>query len=75
MKKQRIQQIRDLLASVPRTPWIYEEGTDLDHWELYSNKDYIHMVQDDSGVPPDKDFINFVLQAKEIIQELLNEID
>ena len=77
MDKKRIGEIKELLNSVPKGPWHFNEGSDFDHWELWSSheKDGCHMVQDDSGVPPDPDFINYVLKSRGIIEELLKEID
>lgn len=76
MDRQRIKEIETLLESVPKSPWNYSEGSEFDHWEIWSSHflDGYSLVQDDSGVPPDACFINFVLQSRDIIEELLNEV-
>lgn len=75
MNEDRLVFIKNLLKSVPRGPWHYYCGDDFDHWQIWSPTDGITMVQDDSGVLPDTDFINFVLQARGIIEELLLEVE
>lgn len=77
MNEMRILEIKDLLKTIPRGPWNFSEGSDFDHWEIWSSHpiDNVSLVQDDSGAPPDKDFINFILQARAIIEELLGEIE
>jgi len=42
-------------------------------WSSDKIKGYA-MVQDDSGVEPDKDFIEYVLKSREIIEKLLKII-
>lgn len=74
MTPEDFEEINRILNLVPCTPWSYSEGDDFDHWELWSCKECVHMVFDDSGVPPDKGFIEYVLKSREIIEMLLNEI-
>ena len=71
MKENRIKEIKDRVASVPKGNWQYLEGDDFDHWQIYSHDYDIAMVQDDSGVPPDENFINFILHAREDLLFLL----
>lgn len=74
--KERIKEIEIIINSVPPTPWYYCEGDEFDHWEIWSGDKVYgrHLVQDDEGVPPDEDFIKFILQSKDIIKELLEHI-
>ena len=40
-------------------PWYYRHGTSCDHWELW-NEEHTFMVQDDSGVEPTTDFLEYI---------------
>jgi hypothetical protein len=76
MDQDKIKEIERILSLVPPSTWHYREGDDFDHWELWSD-DYLygyHMVQDDSGVPPDAGFIEYVLASRSIIEDLLKEV-
>ena len=76
MKIEEIQEIEKILNLVPPGPWHFSNGDIFDHWELWSSHELkgYHMVQDDSGVPPDQAFIEYVLKSREIIETLLNEV-
>ncbi len=69
--KERIIEIENRIKKLPAPPWNYYAGDDFDHWELWGN-DSTSLIHDDSGVPPNKDFIDFILHAVEDINFLLN---
>lgn len=76
MDEKKIQEIEKILTWVPPSPWCFSPGNDFDHWELWSD-DMLHgyhMVHDDSGVPPDAGFIQYVLKSRSIIEDLLKEV-
>ena len=76
MTDDEIKYIQDLLDLVPKSPWYFSPGDDFDHWEIWSSdkETGCSMVQDDSDVPPDDAFIEFVLRSREIIERLLKEV-
>lgn len=76
MDLKEIEEIERILNLVPPAPWHFSSGDVFDHWELWSSDSLhgIHMVQDDSGVPPDEGFIEYVLQSRKIIEKLLKEV-
>ncbi len=76
MIEEDIKQIEELLEKVPPSPWHFSNGSVFDHWELWSDDPLhgYHMVQDDSGVPPDDGFIEYILRSREIIEMLLKEV-
>ncbi|NJL54194.1 hypothetical protein HC928_02760 [bacterium] len=71
---ERINEIKGRIEKLPPTPWHYSDGDDFDHWQVWGD-DCVHLVQDDSGVLPDQDFIDFILHAKDDINYLLSLID
>jgi hypothetical protein len=76
MNDEEIKEIEDLLKRVPPSPWNYCNGDDFDHWEIWSSDplEGYNMVQGDDGVPPDENFIEFVLKSRGIIEKLLSEV-
>ena len=76
MRKYSIKEIKDLLKRVPKSPWHYCGEDDLDHWKIWSSdkKTGYVLVDEDSGVPPDPDFIEFVLNARAIIEDLITQL-
>lgn len=76
MDKNEIQEIERILNLVPPLPWYINPGDDFDHWELYSSHPTkgCWMVHDDSGVEPDKGFLEYVVKSREIIERLLKEV-
>jgi len=75
MTPEEFNEIVRVLNLVPPLPWHFSDGDDLDHWELWSSDKHrgFHMVQDDSDVPPDPGFIEYVLNSRRIIESLLRE--
>jgi|SRR5580700_5762944 hypothetical protein len=73
--QEEIKEIERILNLVPPSPWEFSSGNCFDHWELWSDDEFhgYHMVHDDSGVPPDEGFIEYVIKSREIIERLLNE--
>lgn len=65
---EKIAEMEKLLKDLPDAPWNFIHGND--HWELYGSC-YTYMVQDDSGVPPDPQFIEYVLKSREMMPVLL----
>ncbi len=76
MNTDKIKEIERILNLVPPAPWCFSAGSEFDHWELWSDDMFYgyHMVQDDSGVPPDAGFIEYVLESRNIIEDLLKEV-
>jgi hypothetical protein len=75
----KIEEIKKRLNNFLDGRWSYCEGTDNDHWELtVENKemtDMVWLVQDDSGVPPDRDFIEFILCAAADLRYLISLVE
>lgn len=46
-----------LAEKIPRGPWMFSPGNALDHWELWNDEESI--VQDDSGVEPAKEVLEW----------------
>lgn len=76
MDEEEINEIKRVLSLVPPLPWHINSGDDFDHWELWSSdpKEGCWMVQDDSGVEPDKGFLEYLVKSREIIERLLKAI-
>ena len=73
IEEERLKQIEARLNNLPPVPWHFCHGDDFDHWMLWG-EDGTAMVQDDSGVPPDDYFIEFVLNAPEDIKYLIKKL-
>jgi hypothetical protein len=76
MNFEEINEIERILNLVPPLPWHVSCGDDFDHWELWSSdpKKGCHMIQDDSGVEPSKEFLEYLVKSREIIEKLLQQL-
>lgn len=52
-------------------PWHGCVGDELDHWELYNPETGEHVVQDDSGVDPRAEDIEFICAARTYLPKLI----
>jgi len=70
-EKAWLAQVQARVDAVPPPPWTYAHGDDLDHWELWNSETGEHLVQDDSGVEPSTEFLEFISHARSDIPRLL----
>lgn len=72
-----IAKLKELEEKITPAPWKYSHGTTMDHWELWSNVegDPVWEVQDDSGVEPSTEFLEFITQTRNALPTLLKVIE
>lgn len=68
-----LKDLKAITEKVSPPPWKYRHGTTMDHWELWSDKDddMVWEIQDDSGVEPSTEFLEFIATSRSAVPKLI----
>jgi hypothetical protein len=68
----KLDEMQKLCDGLPKPPWHYAHGDLLDHWTIDNDEESI--IQDDSGVEPTTEFLQFVCASREFVPWAIERI-
>lgn len=67
----KLENIQKLCDEATPEPWQWGPGNPIDHWELWNPIEHVWIVQDDAGVEPRFEDLEFIAISRTLIPQLL----